>query len=277
MAKRIAATSVARADAPEPRTLAVDIGGTHIKASVLDAVGAMVVDAAHVDTPREGGPDAILATIVAMAAAMGHFDRISVGFPGVVRGGLVLTAPNLGTEAWHRYPLADALTQRLGKPARLLNDASVQGLGVIEGVGLECVITLGTGFGFALFEDGLLAPHLEVGQHPCTKGYTYDHYLGNAALKKVGKVKWNKRLQKAIGFLDTLVTFDTLLIGGGNARMIDFPLASNIRIVPNEAGITGGVRLWYPAMAPVFEQRSAQTMDLGTRPPPTGIKPAPEI
>ena len=256
----------------EPLTLAIDVGGTHLKASVLDALGAMVTDAARVDTPKPSDPAAVLAALFGMVKPLGTFDRISVGFPGVVRSGSVLTAPNLGTEAWHRFPLADTLVEKFGKPARVLNDASVQGLGVIEGVGLECVITLGTGFGFALFENGLLAPHMEVGQHPCTKGYTYDLYLGDAALHKVGAAKWNKRLQKAIGFLDTLVTYDMLLIGGGNARKIAFELPANVKVVPNAAGITGGVRLWYPAMEAAFAVRGSSS-----RPPPEGITPAPEV
>ena len=101
-----------------------------------------------------------------LVGPLGRFQRISIGFPGVVRGGRVLTAPNLGTEAWHGFPLAAALAERLGAPARLANDATVQGLGVIAGHGLECVITLGTGMGFALFEDGRPGPHLELSQHP---------------------------------------------------------------------------------------------------------------
>ena len=98
----------------------------------------------------------------------------------------MLTAPNLGTEAWHGFPLADQLAERLGAPARLANDATVQGLGVIAGHGLECVITLGTGMGFALFEDGVPGPHLELSQHPVRGRKTYDQYLGNAALPRSG-------------------------------------------------------------------------------------------
>ncbi len=202
---------------------------------------------------------------------MGAFDRISVGFPGVVRAGRILTAPNLGTEAWHGFPLGTDLSQRLGRPTRVLNDASIQGLGVISGVGLECVITLGTGFGFALFQDGVIAPHLELGQHPIAKGKTYDHYLGNAALHKVGRPKWNRRLQKALSVLDTFVSYDTLLIGGGNAQQIDFDLPSNVRIVPNAAGITGGVKLWAPSMEEVFREQGVLH-----RSAPEGVTPAPE-
>ena len=223
------------------------------------------------DTPHPSGPDIVLTALVELVRTLGEYDRISVGFPGVVRGGRTLTAPNLGTEAWHDFPLGADISQRLGKPTRVLNDASVQGLGVISGIGLECVITLGTGFGFALFQDGLLAPHLEIGQHPIAKGKTYDHYLGNAALHEVGRHKWNKRMRKALAILDTLVAYDTLLIGGGNAQDIDFDLPANARIVPNAAGITGGVKLWAPKMDEAFTERGPLS-----RPAPEGVTAAPE-
>ena len=256
---------------PPPRTLAIDIGGTGLKAAILDELGTMVAGPSRTDTPHPGGPAEVLAALTELVRPLGAYDRISVGFPGVVRSGRILTAPNLGTAAWHAFPLANDLEQRLGKPTRVLNDASVQGLGEITGEGLECVITLGTGFGFALFQDGLLAPHLEMGQHPCARDKTYDIYLGNAALHKVGRKKWNRRLQKALGFLDTLVTYDTLLIGGGNARVIDFDLPPNVRIVPNAAGITGGVKLWGGKMDAAF---SAPTTP--HRAAPEGVVPAPE-
>ena len=79
------------------------------------------------------------------------FDRVSVGFPGVVRHGQVLTAPNLGTPSWRHFPLASSLAGKLGKPTRMLNDAEVQGLGVITGTGLECVITWAPGWASRCF------------------------------------------------------------------------------------------------------------------------------
>ena len=127
---------------------------------------------------------------------------------------------------------------------RLLNDASVQGLGVIGGSGLECVITLGTGMGFALFQDGRLMPHLELSQHPVRKNMTYDQYIGNAALHDIGRKRWNRRVQRAIGFIDVLTSYDTLYVGGGNAKAVAFELPQRVRLVSNEAGITGGIRLW---------------------------------
>jgi polyphosphate glucokinase len=225
-------------------TLAIDIGGTGLKAGVLDGDGAVVEPHARVDTPAKKTPAAVVEALLALIKPLGAFDRISVGFPGVVRGGHVMTAPNLGTDSWRDYPLAHELAERLGKPVRMLNDATVHGLGVIQGGGLECVITLGTGFGFALFDNGHLTPHLELAHHPIHDGKDYDQYIGDAALKAVGRKRWNKRLANALGCVKTLTNYDLLFIGGGNARHIKLPPEKNIRIVSNDAGITGGVRLW---------------------------------
>jgi len=233
-------------------TLAIDIGGSHLKAGLLDQDGAMVAGPNRVNTPMTPAPQVVVDALVGLATPLGHFDRVSIGFPGVVRQGQVLTAPNLGTAAWRHFPLTATLTDKLGKPARMLNDAEVQGLGVISGKGLECVITLGTGMGFALFQDGRPAPHLELSQHTIHKGKTYDQFIGAAALKAVGKARWNRRLRRVLASITILVGFDTLLIGGGNAKHVDIELGPNVRLVGNEGGITGGVRLWDPTLDAVF-------------------------
>ena len=238
--------------APGPVTLAVDVGGSRPKCGLLDAAGGMLGERIRCPTPKPAPPAAVLEALGGIIEQAGTFDRISVGFPGVVRAGRVLTAPNLGNKEWHGFELAAALSQRYGKPARMLNDASVQGLGVITGHGLECVVTLGTGFGFALYQDGRLAPHLEMGQHIARKTMTYDQYVGLAALKDVGPKRWNRRLRRAIEQIETLVTYDTLYIGGGNAKLIDFDLPPRVQVVSNDAGITGGVRLWAPQLDDAF-------------------------
>ncbi len=227
-----------------PTTLAIDIGGTRLKAGLLDAGGHMVRGPNRTDTPVRATPAAVVDALLDLATPLGSFDRISVGFPGVVRSGHVLTAPNLDTTAWRHFPLAGTLSDHLGKPVRMLNDAEVQGLGVIAGSGVECVITLGTGMGFAVFQDGRPSAHLELSHHPIHKGKTYDEFIGVVALKAVGKKRWNKRLRRALEAINTLVGYDTLYIGGGNAKHLTLDLAENMRIVSNEAGITGGVRLW---------------------------------
>lgn len=227
-----------------PLTLAIDIGATGLKAGVLNAKGDLVVPHVHVDTPKQGTPERVLEALFGLIQPLGAFDRISVGFPGVVRAGHVMTAPNLGNAAWRDYPLASVLIDHFGKPARLLNDATVHGLGVIAGTGLECVITLGTGFGFALFDNGRLTPHLELAHHPIRGGKDYDQYVGDAALKAIGHRRWNKHLRRALTCVRDLTLYDLLYIGGGNSRHVRLELEQNVRIVANEAGITGGVRLW---------------------------------
>jgi polyphosphate glucokinase len=236
-----------------PRTLAIDIGGSHLKAGMVSATGLLIGQPIRVDTPSPGTPKAVLERLGEVVPALGPADRISAGFPGVVRAGVVLTAPNLGTAAWHGIPLANRLTQLLGVPARVLNDASVQGLGVISGHGLECVITLGTGMGFALFHNGRLAPHLELGRHPAPGKHLYDDWIGDAARLRVGNKRWNRRVAKTIAALRTLTTFDTLLIGGGNGKYLQFDLPADVRVVANQAGITGGVKLWDKLLDEAFQ------------------------
>jgi polyphosphate glucokinase len=235
-----------------PLTLAIDIGATGLKAAVLDADGNLVVPRAHVETPKLGTPDVVLKALLGLIQPLGAFDRISVGFPGVVRAGHVVTAPNLDTAAWRDYPLAAVLTDHLGKPVRMLNDATVHGLSVIARTGLECVIVLGTGFGFALFDSGRLTPHLELAHHPIRNDTDYDQYVGDAALRSIGRKRWNKRLGRAVNCVRNLTLYDQLYIGGGNAKHIRLELEQNIRIVPNEAGIKGGVRLWDKQLDPTF-------------------------
>jgi polyphosphate glucokinase len=244
-----------RAGPLNPLTLAIDIGGSRLKAGVLTVSGQMSSGPVRVETPKPAKPDAVVAALIGLARQLGQFDRVSIGFPGVVRADFVLTAPNLGTKEWHGFKLGAVLAEALGKPVRILNDASIQGLGVITGRGLECVLTMGTGMGFALFEDERIAPHLELSQHPIRSRKTYDEYVGEAALKAVGKRRWNKRVRNIIGILETVITYDTLYIGGGNAKLIEPPLPANVKIVSNTAGITGGVRLWDERMDDAFAEQ----------------------
>jgi polyphosphate glucokinase len=227
-----------------PHTLGIDIGGTGLKAAVLDAAGRMVVKRVRTPTPSPSTPSAVLDKLAGLIEPLPPFDRISIGFPGVVRRGMVITAPNLGTKAWRGFALEDEISKLFGKPARLENDAEVAGLGVIDGKGLEVVVTLGTGFGSAIFSDGRMTPHLELAHHPVHKSETYDEYVGDAALKAIGRKKWNRRVLRVIAILRTLLNYDTLHIGGGNAQNIAFKLPKNVVLASNDKGITGGIRLW---------------------------------
>jgi polyphosphate glucokinase len=235
-----------------PHTLAIDIGGTHLKASVLDRLGAEIVAHREVETPHPGPPNVLLPLLESLVHGLPAYDRVSAGFPGVVRRGRILTAPNLGTAGWRGFRLAADLARRFGRPARVLNDAEVQGFGVIRGKGLECVVTLGTGVGSAVYRDGELMPHLELGQHPIDDDKTYDKYLGAAALRKHGVAKWNRRVRRMIKIVQTLLNYDRLYLGGGNASKIRGKLPPDTAIVSNEAGITGGAKLWQPELDRFF-------------------------
>lgn len=229
---------------PTPFTLAIDIGGTGLKASVLNAQGEMVTDRLRVETPRPCPPAVLLGALAKLVEPLPAYGRVSVGFPGVVRQGRIITAHNLGEEAWKGFDLADALARRLGKPVQVWNDAEIQGLGAITGEGVELVITLGTGVGSALFEDGRPAPHLELAHHPFRKGETYEEQLGNQALHQIGKKRWNRRLERAIATLRHLTNFDHLYLGGGNAAKVELELPPEITIISNECGMKGGIWLW---------------------------------
>jgi|HubBroStandDraft_1064217.scaffolds.fasta_scaffold28510_2 polyphosphate glucokinase len=259
------ATRLAPGEAPQhPLTLAIDIGGTGLKASVLDASGAMVADRVRVATTYPLPPDGdrgMVATLTKLVGPLPSADRVSAGFPGMVRKGRVLSAPHFVTEsgpgskvdsdlerAWDDFDLAGALATALGKPTRVANDADVQGAAVVAGKGLELVITLGTGFGTAAFMDGQLLPHLEIAHQPFRKGESYNEQLGEGTRKSIGDERWNRRVRKAIEILDALFFFDHLYIGGGNARRVTRDelgaVLDKTTVVDNAAGILGGIKLW---------------------------------
>lgn len=231
---------------PQACTLAIDVGGTALKASVLDARGKMIVDSVRVDTPYPCPPKVLIKALVDLVKPLPAFDRVAVGFPGYVRDDKIITAPHFGNDVWHGFNLVEALNAAFGKPVRLINDADMQGLAAIQGAGLELVITLGTGVGTGWFRNGEPMPHLELAQHPAHKGKNYNEFIGNKALKKVGKKKWNSRVQQAITILQELFHPDETYIGGGNSRKITFALPPNVQLVSNQDGILGGFRLWEP-------------------------------
>jgi len=241
-----------------PFTLAIDIGGTGLKASVLDADGVMVADRVRVPTSYPIPPDKLVSELSRLVAPLPAAERASVGFPGMVRGGRVLSAPHFSTKhgpgssvdpglfaLWSKFDLASTLNASLGIPTKVANDADIQGAAVISGQGLELAITLGTGFGTGLFYEGQLMPHLEIAHQPFRKGETYNDQLGEATRKEIGDERWNKRVNKAIVTLRAMMFFDHLYIGGGNSRRVSrHHLHDDVTIVDNNAGILGGIKLW---------------------------------
>jgi polyphosphate glucokinase len=225
-----------------PRTLAVDIGGTGIKAELLDERGRPLTDRARIPTPASATPRQVMAIVGKLAKIEGRFDRVSVGFPGVTKNGVIYTAPNLG-KGWNNFALERKLSRVLKRPVRVANDADVQGLGSVTGRGVELVITLGTGVGSVIFVDGHRI-HLELGHHPFHKGKTYEDELAHRTLLKKGKKWWNKRLREAIEDLKVAFNYDRLYLGGGDAKFIRFEPPEGVKIVSNLEGLLGGIKLW---------------------------------
>lgn len=250
----------ATAAEPPVRTLALDIGGTGLKAALIGEDGALISDRQRVATSYPMPPERMVAALVELAAPLRPFDRASAGFPGVVRAGRVRTAPHFITshgpgsdidpelvELWRDFDLAAALSAALGVETRAANDADLQGAAVIAGVGLELVLTLGTGLGSALYRDGRLACHLELAHHPFQKGKSYNERIGEAARGEVGTRRWSKRVRAALRAIDALLLPDRIWLGGGNAGNVTGgygDAAERVTVIDNSAGLAGGVALW---------------------------------
>ncbi len=224
-------------------TLAIDVGGTGLKMMALGPEAKPLTERARVDTPIKPTPDRMLAELERLKTQMPAFDRVSVGFPGVIKEGHTLTAANLHPD-WIGYDLQGELERRWSKPVRVANDAAVQGYGAIQGKGVELVLTLGTGMGSALFTWGRLCPGLELGHHPLRKGKTYEDYLGRQGFKAYGQKKWNKILLKVLEQTAHTFNWDHLYIGGGNAKLVSFEMPKNVSLVSNQDGLLGGIKLW---------------------------------
>ena len=230
-------------EAPD-KILALDIGGSHIKGTILNSKGEWQMDYKRVETPRYATPDAVIKTINQLIQGMPDYEVVSVGFPGYVRNGVVYTAPNLGNQHWGKIDLGQQIANGLRKPVRLVNDADQLGLGVVSGKGYEMAATLGTGFGTAVLIDGYLLPHLELAHHPISKGRDYDEYIGAKALEKEGKEKWKKRMVKVLAAVKVVFNYDRLYLGGGSTEYLTIDLGPDIHLFTNKDGIKGGARLW---------------------------------
>jgi polyphosphate glucokinase len=242
-------------------TLAIDCGGGGIKASVLDEAGTMRSQPLRVPTPYPMGPDRFVGTLAELAARLPQPDRATVGMPGMIRHGVVVATPHYVTrggprskvdpelvEAWANYDARSALGKVFGVPTLVLNDAEVHGAGVVAGTGLELVLTLGTGLGSALFDGGRLAPHLEWSHAPVRWGLSYDYYIGETERRRLGDAFWSRRVRAVVEALRPVFLWDRLYVGGGNSRRIRpdqlARMGDDVVVVPNTAGIVGGVRAW---------------------------------
>ena len=174
MARKAGKTVISRTgDATGPITLAIDIGGSGLKMQALSPEGQPISDRLRVATPEPATTAAIMAGLDELKVSVPLFDRVSVGFPGVIKEGKTLTAANLDP-GWIGFPLANTLEKRWGKPVRMANDCAVGGYAVVQSKGVELVITLGTGMGSALFTEGVLCPAWNWGIIPGARKPTRD-------------------------------------------------------------------------------------------------------
>jgi polyphosphate glucokinase len=237
--------AAARAADIEPRRiLCIDVGGSGLKAAVISPRGVYLAKRVRIKTPKRRKPRDIVQALTELVAPLGSFDHVTIGFPGMVKNGKVVSAPHFGTKDWKGFDLAAAMRKAWKKPVKLLNDADVQGLAVIKGKGLELVCTLGTGFGTAWFRDGLLLPHMDLAHLTVQKQYDLDVYVGDQTRRAIGNGRWNRRVKKLIGVLETVFNYDHLYLGGGNSKWVKFKLPRNVRIVSNDAGMEGGAFAW---------------------------------
>lgn len=239
------------------RTLGIDCGGSGLKASVLDENGEMLAQHLRIKTPYPLPPERFVRTLTMLAKRLPEYDRVTVGMPGMIRNGCVIRTPHYPTvagpytdkdpalvEAWRNWDAQGILQEAFGKPTRVLNDAEVQGAAVIKREGLEVMFTLGTGLGCAVYNNGRLAPHLEISHAPVRKNATYDTWIGIHKLRELGPRKWSERMRVVVDGLRPVFCWDHLYVGGGNAQRLKVDLGSDVTIVPNVAGVIGGVRAW---------------------------------
>lgn len=242
-------------------TLAVDCGGGGIKASVLDATGTMRSQPVRTRTPYPLPPQLLVDVIASLAARLPRADRVTVGMPGMIRHGVVVATPHYITRAgprtkvlpalqeqWEGHDMQGAITAHFELPSLVLNDAEVHGAGVVAGAGLEMVITLGTGLGNAIFDGGRLAPHMELSRAQFRWGLSFDEYLGEHERLRLGDAIWGRRVRQVVESLRPVFLWDRLYLGGGNSRSISSAalvrIGDDVVVVPNTAGIVGGVRAW---------------------------------
>lgn len=244
------------------RAIGVDIGGTGIKAGVVDLDdGRLVSDRVKRPTPAGGQPDDVLATVAAVLDLLDVDDErlpLGVAFPAIVRDGRTLSAANV-SDTWIGFAAEEFFERGLGRDIHFANDADVAGIaevryGAAHGVaGLTILTTLGTGIGTALVNDGMLIPNSELGHLQRAKhAKDAEQYAAYSAMERDGLSweKWARRLQWYYSHLESLLSPDLFVVGGGVSKHADrfLPLLDlRTPIVPavhrNSAGIVGAAAL----------------------------------
>ena len=216
------------------RILAIDVGGSHVKTRVFGRREMRQFDSGPHLTPRK------MVEQVHELTGDWKYDAVSIGYPGVVLHGKVIAEPhNLGP-GWVGFDFRKAF----GRPTRLMNDAAMQAVGSYEG-GRMLFLGLGTGLGSAMIVDGVLAP-MELAHLPFKKGRTYEDYVGDRGLRRLGAKKWSRNVKEIVERLSTVLEADYVVIGGGNARKLK-RLPKNARLGNNDFAFIGGFRVWRDA------------------------------
>lgn len=213
------------------KILVIDIGGTNVKLLASGQRTPIKVPSGPNLTPRQMVDEVLEAT------ADWDYDAVSIGYPGPVARNRPMKEPvNLGG-GWTRFDFQRAF----GRPVRMINDAAMQALGSYAGKTM-LFLGLGTGLGNTLIVDGAVVP-MEMGHLPYASGKTYEEFIGEAGLKKLGKRKWRRHVVRIIGLLSAAMNADYTVIGGGNARLLD-ELPPRVRRGSNANAFRGGFRLW---------------------------------
>lgn len=244
------------------RAVGVDIGGTGIKAGIVDLVkGELVSDRAKVATPAGAEPDDVLAAVREVLAVLGVADDaipLGVAFPAIVKHGRTLSAANV-SDAWIDFEAEAFFERGLGREIHFGNDADVAGVAELrygaakDRPGLTILTTLGTGIGSAMLYDGVLVPNSELGHVQRAKhGKDAEAYAAYSAMEREGLswAEWTGRLQWYYGYIEFLFSPDLFIVGGGVSKHADqfLPLLElRTPIVPavhrNNAGIIGAAAL----------------------------------
>jgi polyphosphate glucokinase len=214
------------------KVLVIDVGGTHVKVLATGHKKEIEFDSGPKMTASQMVRD------VREAAAGWEYSAVSIGYPGPVVHGRPLTEPpNLGG-GWVRFNFERAF----GHPVKLVNDAAMQAIGSYEG-GRMLFLGLGTGLGSAMVVEGITEP-MELAHLPFKKGRTYEDYVGERALERLGKKKWRREVLEVVERLRSALEPDYVVLGGGNARMLK-KLPPGARLGDNRNAFRGGFRLWH--------------------------------
>ena len=226
--------------------LVIDVGGTSVK-----------ILASGQKEPRkfESGPSMTVAQMVdgaKKAAAGWKFDRVSIGYPGVVKKNQPVTEPYNLARGWVKFDYAAAF----GCPVRIINDAAMQALGSYNG-GTMLFLGLGTGLGTTLIVDGIVAP-MELAHLPYRKA-TYEDYVGVHAIERFGKKKWRKRVEDVVERLTAAFRPDDVVLGGGNSQRLE-EVPPGCRLGDNDNAFLGGFRMWSGATSKVMPRVAARKL-----------------